>query len=476
MADAQQTEDAQPKKGFFERVRYVVRRARDLFPLTGAGIALAAGASLAAFYYGTVRIDLVLLVVGLVGVALVVLGMLFTTVTAIVLAIRVRKRRSGEPLSLECGFATKTDFYIGSPWFVPFVRVGWSWLHPEANVRVVPEGLKLLTEEVTPTRRCLKTSVLRRIEVSDAFGFTRIGFLHHEERPCRFTPSVGGLRTMHVVRSMAGGEDITHPDGPPEGERIDLRRYMPGDPIRFVLWKVFARTRDLVVRTQERAISHSRQTVAYLVASEGDEPAAGAARVAVESGALGSDWVLGADGPAEYAKTRPVALEVLARSAEANPREAGAGLESFMRSATPGQTGRAVVFVPAKPGPWIERVLRGIRVFNAPGTVAHPVEFVVCTDGIERDDTSSKLTRLAKTKKRELAAKEGIGPAVASDVAAVVKALRGGKTRVLVIDRMTGRVYNESHYAPREKQPVEPAQPRSTGTITPTQGAPRPPV
>ena len=429
----------------WQRVRAFVARVRDLFPLTLLGVLVGAGSAWALFHWGLGRIDLLLLVIGIVGLGLVALCTLLSVVTAVLIFFRFRKRESDEALKLECGFAGRTGFSMGSPWFVPFVRVGWTWTDPEAHVDQHRRGLRL-HEVVTPVRRAHHDQIVRRMEVSDSFGLTRITFFIREARDVRFHPSVGALKTMHVVRSMSAGEDMPHPDGPPEGERADMRHYAAGDPIKYVLWKVFARTREVVVRTPERAIGPVNQTVAYLVTGEADEPGAGAARMAVDTGALGGDWVLGADGSDEYAFGKHQALEVLSRSSKSTEAQQGAGLAKFLRESTPGGPGRALVFVPAKPGPWIERVVAAAREIGRLGTL----EFVVCTDGIEKRSDQSFLRRAALRAERAIDPSKGIGPAAHEDVLAVCRALASARARVLVVDRIAGRVWSEAHMAARE--------------------------
>ncbi|MBI2896269.1 MAG: DUF58 domain-containing protein [Deltaproteobacteria bacterium] len=427
----------------FDRVRRYGRTAREIFPLTVLG-ALAVGGSLFALLrYGVGRIDLVLLVVGAVGLSLGALAVLVVTLAALILWAKLRKMPAGEPLHVECGFAVSTGFALPRLWYLPFIRVSWTWLDPAATVR--PKRVRSRAqEEIVPTRRGLSDAIVRRVEVGDAFGLAAIAFRATQERAVRFVPSVGALRQMHVVRSIAGGEDLSHPDGPPEGERIDMRHYVPGDPIKYVLWKVFAKSRQLIVRTPERAISPVRQTVAYLVAGEADEPAAGAARVAVEGGALGREWVLGTDGTEARAKSLPIAMEILARSSRTQPEQAGAGLASFLARATPGSVGRAVVFVPARPGPWLERVVavaRGRAGASLPGS---SVEFVVCTDGIARQPRKAWLARFALRRPDT----KGLGataPAGADEVATVINALGATRSKVLLVDRLAGRVWAEGH-------------------------------
>ncbi|MFO0648546.1 MAG: DUF58 domain-containing protein [Polyangiales bacterium] len=423
-------------------IRAAARTAVDLFPLTPLGLLVLGGCAIALFSYGIRRIDLVLLVMGSVGLALGALSVLISSATALAVYLALRKRTGGETLRLECGYPTRTGFSFSSLWFVPFVKVRWDWVNPEAKVNLVALRRRL-HEEIIPARRGLYDAIVRRVEVSDAFGLTRVAFKVTEHRTLRLAPSMGSLKQMHVVRSIAGGDNVSHPAGPPEGERADMRHYAPGDPIKFVLWKVYARTRQLVVRTPERAISPVRQTVAYLVAGDGDEPAAGAARVAVDSGALGTEWVLGADGNEGLAKTAPQALEILAKSAHATSEQQGAGLGRFLNAATPGggAVGRAVVFVPATAGPWLDRVLAAVRARSSPNQAVSPVEFVVCADGISRKPKPSLLARLALTPEERAAQ----GPVHASDVAKVVSALSSARARVLIVDRTAGRVYAEGH-------------------------------
>lgn len=428
---------------FALRAREFARTARDLFPLTPLGLLVLSGCALALVRYGIRRTDLVLLVVGSVGLAVGAITVLGASLSALALWLRLRRAPQGAPLKLECGFAARTGFSLPSLWFVPFVKLSWRWSSPEAKVSLIPQRRRL-HEEVVPLRRALRDEITRVIEVGDAFGFTRVRFAAHERRDVRLTPSVGALRQMHVVRSIAGGDNVTHPAGPPEGERADMRHYAPGDPIKFVLWKVFARSRQLVVRTPERAISPVRQTVAYLVTGADDEPAAGAARVAVDSGALGSEWVLGADGTDSLAKTPQQALEVLARSAN-TPRDlGGTGLTHFLSNATPGAVGRAVVFVPGRPGPWLDRVVAAARARSGADRLSS-VEFVVCTDGITRVPRRSWLARVATDDARPTDPSTP-APVHASELAKVVNALGAARARVMIVDRVAGRVFGDGHH------------------------------
>jgi Protein of unknown function DUF58 len=426
------------------RLGPILRRVLDAFPITPAGLVVLGGAGISLGYYGLARIDLLLLVVGVVGLGLGAAAFLAVLLGVLVVRIRLRKGQGSDPLQLESGVPARTGFALGRLRAIPLVKLEWSWIAPAATVRARKEG-GLLREEIVPLRRGLGERVVRRVVVSDAFGLCRVAFRSAEARSVRVIPGTGALRSVHVVRSIAAGEDTYDPAGSPEGERVDTRGYAPGDPMRFVLWKVYARSRQLVVRTPERAYSVARETLAYLVAGEGDEAAAGAARVAVEAGALGPTWVLGADGDARDARTVPEALDLLARSAAATPEEHGAGLGAFLKRNVRGAAGRAVIFVPARPGPWIARVVAAIRarpqVSVAGSARRAPLDVVVCSDGVDWDTSRSLLARLAFA---GVKIPPGSARASAADLTAVLAGLAPANARVLLVDRVTGRAHAES--------------------------------
>jgi hypothetical protein len=325
---------------------------------------------------------------------------------------------------------------------VPFVRLTWTWAEPLARVHVHGRR-RAWHEQVVPLKRGLVDRVVRRVDVSDAFGLARITLRIEEERPVRLFPSVGALKHVSVVRSLASGEDMPFPGGPPEGERSDLRRYVPGDPVRYILWKVFAKSRQLVVRTPEQAISPARQTFAYVVTGEGDEAAAGTARVAVETGSLGSSWTLGADGTTEIAKQRGPALELIARSASCPPDAQGLGLGEFLKRHVT-RSSRVVVFVPARQGAWVDRVASAARTRVSGSQRMSDLEIIVCADGIERRPPASWIRRVAFAPKRVDPFAEA-PPVPATEIANVTGKLGSARARVLVVDRRAGAVYGEAH-------------------------------
>ncbi len=408
-------------------VRFVVRMG-ELFPFTPLGLAVALASYTALQHYGYKQRDLFMFAVSALGLLLVALAVLTATVAAFVVFRSARSQSAATQLQLDCGRWSTTGFSVRSVWFVPFATVAWRWCGLRAEVR--QERVRgRLNESVRATRRGMVSAVDRRFEVGDVFGLARFSFHARQVREVRLLPAVGALRQVAVIRGLSSGADVSDIDGKPEGDPFDTRRYAPGDPIRFILWKVFAKSRNLIVRTPERATSPVEHTVAYLVAGKGDEPAAAAARVAVDLGAFGNGWRIGADGMSSAPHSRAQALDLLSRSGALSEEFSGAGLARFVEDA--GVLDRLVVFVPARPGPWLRKVAAAVRPLKG------KVDFVVGTDGIARDSNWVRaLSRTPQTQDGE--------PAVPIDeVLKVVKALSGGPggPRVVVIDRLTGQAY-----------------------------------
>src|SRR5262249_13198685 len=152
-----------------------------------------------------------------------------------------------------------------------------------------------LEEWIRPRRRFEVGRVQRRIAISDAFGLARVAWRFDRAQLVSALPATA-LGTVPQLAARAAGDDQALPSGAAYGDRLDSRPSQPGEPSRHILWRSWARSRQLFVRTQERSAAAAQRIAIYLVCGPGDEPAAGAARAAIEASALGGEWRLGADG------------------------------------------------------------------------------------------------------------------------------------------------------------------------------------
>lgn len=310
--------------------------------------------------YGVERYDLILLVVGTGGLLLIAVAVVSVLFAALLLRLS-KPPRPGERWVLQTGAPWRTGYGVGVLSWLPLVRISLTWRSPrDVSVRLVPSRARLV-EEIVAGRRGEAESLTRRWTVSDTFGLAQVSFDVSMAQPLKVLPDPGRLHPQELFQQMASGDVVSHPNGEPEGDFIEMRRYAPGDPLKRVLWKVFARTRKLLVRVPERAIAPRQKTLAYLVADRRDEPAAGTARAALEQGVFGPDFLFSADGESRGTREIGEAVEQIVRSASVEFQGGGQGLSEFMARGHAEGARACVVFAPARLGPWVERVAEQAR-------------------------------------------------------------------------------------------------------------------
>jgi hypothetical protein len=400
-------------------------RARLLIPLSPLGAGVAALGYWTALRVGTRNVDLVLYAGGLLALALVALSVIGVLAGGCVVWLAVRRAASSElEMDLETGMTGSSGLRLPSLRGWPLLQLRVIWEEPDAveiDLRAGPGGAE---ELVRPLQRGEATRVVRRLVVSDIFGFSRLGLGRRSPARLRVRPLRARV-TAHVTRQFLGGDALSWPSGPAEGELIEMRRYAHGDPLRYVLWKAFARTRKLLVRTPERAITPLPSAVAYFVPGVEDEPAASAARYFVEEGLLGRGFLFAAEGATEPTTDPAVALEQIIHSVRYR-HQGGAGLERYLASLEEARRRSCVLFVPPVAGPWLELVVRAARF--VPGA-----RVVTALD-------SPPNAQPATGWRRWLFADAGSGDAARRALAKVLQRLAAAGFEIFVLHRPTGEL------------------------------------
>lgn len=433
--------------------RHPWRRLRDWlawrFPLSTVGLAVLLLALTALYGFGYQRMDLVVFALTVCALVITLAAVFLTTLTGLLLRHRHSFVDTGPApatgLRLESGYPNDTGFSRPAlPW-LPLVSLQWQVVWPDAidtRIRLNRDGHRL-EEELIPRRRCLTEQVTRRFTISDVLGLARYSWTH--TTPGRFMalPRTGHIRQLPLLRSLSAEDGIPDPSGEPVGDRMEIRPYTPGDPVRHILWNVYARNRHLNIRLEEKSVFHSRRTLAYLISADDDEAAAATARVAVESDALGDDWVFGADGSSTATRRPEEALEYIAASrtlpagASPTPASQGAGLETFLRTAD-SRGAHCIVFAPAGPGAWTRALQQA--------AARHPGQFsvVIATDGFE-DEQPEPLIRKLLFRPPRKDGPDHSGPL--SSVAQLRRTLDGLHRiagHALIIDRRTGQSFDRA--------------------------------
>jgi hypothetical protein len=414
-------------RGGLSAARKRLGRAADLVPLTPLGLAVGLLAGFTVRHYGREELDLVLLVASLFALALLGLAFVMVVVAAIVLKLRHRPRALAEGRELETGRFLPTGYRPLRLPFLPIVEVRHGWLTPSGvKVRTTRHAGRTI-EEAFATSRGEHEGVLRRVVVRDVFGLAEVALRIPEATPTRVLPHRGALARMPILSSLARGEEHPHPMGLEDGDRVDLRRYAPGDPARFIHWKIFGRTRRLVVRVPERALAPAHRTAAYFVAGEDDEASAAAARAAIETGALGDDFRFGADGSPHPTALPSEAVKAVIRSAH-HLGESAKGLEGFLAMVTREGPVSLLVFAPPRGGAWVARVADVARKRRM------PVRVVVGVDGLAGG--APKPSLFARLVFRDPAPAGTSRP----ELERLKRELAAARIEAWVVDRVTGRV------------------------------------
>ena len=418
------------------------RRLIALFPLTLQGLITLLLTAYALQVYGYGAMDLIVFSLAICALTILIFSLFCSVVSGVFIQRRVRISLDQlasriEPIKVEAGYPNETGFQLPAPNYFPLVKLSWRVIYPdfvETRIRVAPDG-KLL-EEIIPEKRCKTKHVTRLFTVSDVLGFCRYSWQQKQGISCSALPKINTVKPLPLLRSLTAEDGIPNPSGDPDGDRMEIRPYVPGDSVRNIMWKVYARNRQLNVRLAEKSVFHSNRTVAYLLSSDNDEAAAAAARVALETGALGDDWAFSADGSEIPAKTLPAALDAIAKS-RAIDKPLGYGLDEFLTKSA-GQAGaHCIVFAAAEFAPWFEQLKKTISRF--PGRFS----LVLATDGFNETEQLKLWQRLllqddpARDKGNELGGSR-------ADLLKLLTALGQLVESTVVVDRKTGLSFDQN--------------------------------
>ncbi len=420
----------------------LTRRAASLFPLTLQGVITLILAVYALSAYGYGAMDLVVFSLAICALAILFCSLFCSVVSGLIIQRRIRQQlkdlsNTTEAIEIEACYPNETGFTLPALNYFPLVKLSWHLVYPdfvETRVRISTEGE--LIEEIVPAKRYKTERISRQFVVSDVLGFCGYSWLQNQEVSCTALPRTNTVRPLPLLRSLTAEDGIPNPSGDPDGDRMEIRPYIPGDSVRNIMWKVYARNRQLNVRLEEKSVFHSNRTFAYLLSSDNDEAASAVARVALETGALGDDWAFSADGSTLAADTLPGALDAIARSrAIGTPHDYG--LNEFLSQATAQSGVHCIVFAAAEFAPWFDQLKQTIERFSG------RFSLVLATDGFSDVRQTKLWQRLllqdeaASSEGRELGGSRADLLKLLTDLGQLVES-------TLVVDRTTGLSFDHN--------------------------------
>jgi hypothetical protein len=220
--------------------------------------------------------------------------------------------------------------FVFPRFILPFLDFEPTWEQPLAKVDSEVVFAQRI-ERVSFVRRGFFSQITRRFYLADLFGLAEVRWRMSEQRIIEVWPHTFPHRAP-FARSFLDGNDRFVPTRPRMGDLVDTRPYFPGDPVRLIHWKLFARSNEPFVRISEPSASLEHQILAYLITDEYDDIAARTSRWDIEQGQLGVSWIFGADHCDQIASEPHSARRLLALSGVLPPAY-GAHLESFLQAA-----------------------------------------------------------------------------------------------------------------------------------------------
>lgn len=251
--------------------------------------AMAASALIGGAY---ATLDLIYFVVGWSFVGLLILLLLSTVGEALRIHFTRAETQTLPPVNLETAQAPhSTLFSLRNTW-LPWIQLSTVWV--DATGQLFPCALSwksrrrfslgaILDEHIVFEQRTWLTQAQRWIQCEDVFGLCRITLRRPFNQTWCVVPHMKGLERVDVPKRLVIGEDESSPTGKPQGDRIDLRPYAPGDPAKTIHWKVYAKTGHLTVRAQERAQTVATTVFVYFWPSKDDEASAALCRKVIET-------------------------------------------------------------------------------------------------------------------------------------------------------------------------------------------------
>jgi len=358
-------------------IREVLSRMREMWPVTTGGLLFGLLLYSASTYLADQEKDFIARnAVESMGLVALASGIATLLATGAIFALLITRSSATPAGQWETGEQRPTGFTLPSMVWWPFVQVSLSWVEPGAEITLV-KVRNSVEEHVRFLQRGRHRHIVRAITIRGLFGLFAITL--RTAQPCdyRVIPTRSQL-AVSAELMMADGDGHGHPQGDPVGDLVETRRYAPGDPIRLVLWKAYARSRRLLVRDHESAISVLPSATAYFLSGPDDEPSATTARTVLESGILGDDLSFGADGTHHVSKNTAGALEAIIDSVHHRHR-GGEGLAGFISSVDRGKLRRCLLFVPSVSGPWLTTLKSVI-----PTMPGRPVIFVTVDGGLHK--------------------------------------------------------------------------------------------
>jgi hypothetical protein len=260
----------------------MVRSLRNKVPLTARGVTLSLTLPIATFI-GLRHFDIIL---SLVGLTLAPLLMLFLGVT-IRLLYQLKKRLTltfqgpafGETIVAQHAAKYAITAYNCSllPLYSLKIKLNFDQERVESS-KVLVHGLKgdrlIIEPTITFPHRGFWTAQTIQCTVEDVFGLTSLTWKHHLSEPARVEVEPAKLNNTPfypLISTNFSSGDTLASETKRDGDPLDLKSYHPSDGLKRIVWKVYARTGQLISRYPERSMTPEGKLCVFVAADRHDD-------------------------------------------------------------------------------------------------------------------------------------------------------------------------------------------------------------
>lgn len=150
----------------------------------------------------------------------------------------------------------------------------------------------------------------------------------------RVRPRLDSFSALPILSSaVRSGDDVSH-HVEHQGDPLDLKQYHPSDGVRRIVWKVFAKTGELITRHPERSMTPEGRVVCFVAAHESDDaPCAAALEYLKRLEELSLDLLVsceGAGGGLAFSSTEAEAQFIDAAFKTSNAAALSADFQAFL--------------------------------------------------------------------------------------------------------------------------------------------------
>lgn len=328
------------------------------FPFTIASLILGAACFWAYQSFAKEEQDLILSVL-CIGFGL-LLGLQFLQLVLSTLFFWLALRKKENPLLKgSCFEPLATGFKVKGYFLFPTIKIT---IKPIKNFPIAfifkPQGFSL-AEEVICQRRLKAKKLKCSVVFEDIMGLVRFRFSIN--RKLNLDVASRALIVSDTLKRaiFTSGDQLSHPFGNPIGDLVELRQHENQAPARHLFWRAFARSRKLVVKYPENAITQKNKSHLYFVPDRSDEPSAALAKKILKNFEK-KPFTFQIDGLDQQADNYQKSLELLQDSSQIIDLEKS----QLKKHLTESDEAMRLVFLPPRGGAWVRELIQTNQGLN----------------------------------------------------------------------------------------------------------------